>query len=698
MPVYQPNQPQYYPDPDALRGYQMLNNVMGLNLDGREKFEEIAFRNQENLKAFACSRLAYKADKPGKLKELLNLLPGLKADPKQREARRQLSERAREVISDVATRKYFASSKFSKERELRVIMSYDTSESGVKRNEEIFNIVRNGTPEQRGKLLEDHVNNSMEMFEKIINGNLSNEYLVENFEKFFALHELASSAQVLWKTSNRSDVSLPMVVSEDVIEKLKRLEQNSNAIERTAQRVKMIANANYEHLDLEYLNTCDERSYQKFQDYMGADMDNDEEMLALGRSMTLRDAAMISSWCRGLNGLICEVQVMSAVARDFGENKEQATIKFVSDDGQIMQAPFYFAGDQKAGAVAKYFTKGGMLVTDPNGQVACYQASIHGQVTKVAAKDMLNDMAPEMKDVLGTVNRANRGLFIGSKEYSNALKAVQNLNNFMEKAPKPLAGDDEMKAQFKQAMDACKAYMDKKNPNGGSFEKIEFKNDREKLRYEAMEKAFNYCKKGMTRIDLQQEAIAAELKCALGGEGKVEVIKSADVFKKVGEEYSGLTTEKGVTSAIRESDAGNIADELRADINKRLERVLTIKNFDKDEARETFSDMVLLEIVKRGRGVDDFGRPVAGAVEKALAAKPGIVARAFRDNSYIRAVTENLDVDMLRHFVMTDRAKEVAEKMTQFAEKMYAPKEENKELQMQNEQQVQKNEPAAPIH
>jgi hypothetical protein len=36
--------------------------------------------------------------------------------------------------------------------------------------------------------------------------------------------------------------------------------------------------------------------------------------------------------------------------------------------------------------------------------------------------------------------------------------------------------------------------------------------------------------------------------------------------------------------------------------------------------------------------------------------------------------------------------------MTQFAEKMYAPKEENKELQMQNEQQVQKNEPAAPIH
>ena len=48
--------------------------------------------------------------------------------------------------------------------------------------------------------------------------------------------------------------------------------------------------------------------------------------------------------------------------------------------------------------------------------------------------------------------------------------------------------------------------------------------------------------------------------------------------------------------------------------------------------------------------------------------------------------------------VMTDRAKEVAEKMTQFAEKMYAPKEPEKDLQKQNEQQIQKNEPAAPIH
>jgi hypothetical protein len=227
---------------------------------------------------------------------------------------------------------------------------------------------------------------------------------------------------------------------------------------------------------------------------------------------------------------------------------------------------------------------------------------------------------------------------------------------------------------------------------------IEDMSPREKLRLDTMKQATIFCKKQLALLEVQKVATAAELKCALGGERKVEIVNSADVFKKVGAEYSGLTTEKGVTSAIRESNVGNIADELRADINKRLERELTIKNFDKDEAREVFSDMVLLEIVKRGRGADEFGRPVAGDVEKALAEKPGIVARAFRENSYIRAVTENLDVDMLRHFVMNDRAKEVADRLTQFAEKMYAPKEEDKELQMQNEQEIQKKEPAAPIH
>ena len=53
MPVYQPNQPQYYPDPS--RGYRMLNVIMCAGVRDGEEHEDIAFQNEENLKAFLYS-------------------------------------------------------------------------------------------------------------------------------------------------------------------------------------------------------------------------------------------------------------------------------------------------------------------------------------------------------------------------------------------------------------------------------------------------------------------------------------------------------------------------------------------------------------------------------------------------------------------------------------------------------------------
>ena len=134
---------------------------------------------------------------------------------------------------------------------------------------------------------------------------------------------------------------------------------------------------------------------------------------------------------------------------------------------------------------------------------------------------------------------------------------------------------------------------------------------------------------------------------------------------------------------------GNIADELRADIDKSLTQMLKVNAFDKEEARETFGNMVLLEVIKKGRSVNDDGNIVAGAVERALAEKPEAVVRAIRENAYVKAATEKLDVDLLRQFVTSDKAKTLADKLIQVA-KAYAPEKNENVPQKQNEKKVQK--------
>lgn len=125
-------------------------------------------------------------------------------------------------------------------------------------------------------------------------------------------------------------------------------------------------------------------------------------------------------------------------------------------------------------------------------------------------------------------------------------------------------------------------------------------------------------------------------------------------------------------STIAKSDAGTIADELRSDIHESLSRMLKTEAFRKDEARSTFSNMVLLEVMKRSRRMNDANEPVAGEVEKAFAAKPEAVTRAMRDHACIKAASKDLDVEKLRQLLMTDGARTLADQLNEVA-KEYAP-------------------------
>ena len=145
----------------------------------------------------------------------------------------------------------------------------------------------------------------------------------------------------------------------------------------------------------------------------------------------------------------------------------------------------------------------------------------------------------------------------------------------------------------------------------------------------------------------------------------------------------------GEGAALSESNVGTAADKLRTDINGSLDRLLN-GGFDINEAKETFSKMVLLEVVKRGRSFDAItGDLMAGRVESTLAQRPEDMVLAMRENSYIKAASENLTLDTLRQFVLNDGAKALADKITAVA-KEYNPDAKGNEPQMQNEQEIQK--------
>ena len=163
-----------------------------------------------------------------------------------------------------------------------------------------------------------------------------------------------------------------------------------------------------------------------------------------------------------------------------------------------------------------------------------------------------------------------------------------------------------------------------------------------------------------------------------------ENVKDADVLDEAAEKAQQTY---GVNK-IPATDVGNIADELRAGINGSLNRMLN-GEFDIDEARETFSKMVLLEVVRRGRSFDMLtGDLLASDLERTLAEKPELVVRGMRENPYVKAASENLTLDTLRGFVMNDGAKALADKVLGIA-KAYDPDAQSKELQMQNQQEMQ---------
>lgn len=202
--------------------------------------------------------------------------------------------------------------------------------------------------------------------------------------------------------------------------------------------------------------------------------------------------------------------------------------------------------------------------------------------------------------------------------YLSAMNAMERMAKKIKSLEYPLDQKKikELELELECTMDLCETYMDD-NRDGE-------KTDEEKKRLEDVEEAYDFCKKQLTLLELQEKAAQAEMNAAL---------------RKNEEQRNG---------------AGRAAE----------------------ETRTLLGNMVLVEMIKKSRTVGADGKPVASPLEKAYVENPNRTVQAICDNTYFRMMTERMTTEMTHDFVINDSAKLVADKLMKIAKQSLSEQEE----------------------
>ena len=668
-PKYRPDQPEYY---DSTNKLDALNNIVGGNHALRNT-EEVknAFANAENYRAYAISRLPQKASSQEIIDTALEKAPSLRIKTRQQKGRRELSERARQAIVEAAVRKVMGQNGRKLDNRLDAVFYLRGTSSEIKkRNDDLEKVIKS-TPEERGRLLEERINNDMELYRRILAGTVTKEELVDNFEQFHMVQDLVTNATNFLSDSVPKDGEEPYIkFSPEIKDILEDMERNSTAVYLFINKIRIIANPNYEFMDLEQVLDLDKATYDEIDGYAMMEADD----------LVMEDALLISGTDRTVKKSRGRDKLMKQISEDFPEEFENAKLDFVGYDGK--RHTMQYTTEHKYDTIEENLRQGCVMVTTSHGKQWYHLDNVAGTVRATDSSEMLSSMAASAEGVIKGLKKANRGLFIGSKEYDNVLKGMPGVLNSIKKVGNPPDFEkmDLATAQLQEVLKECEKYLKRKeedpeNP-GRDFRSIRQEmSQRERNRYDAMKETANYCRMQISAYELKKQEIKEEMNANLDhGAQEMEAVDKADSVY-------------GKDATLAASNVGTIADELRADINGSLKRMLG-GEFDIDEARETFSNMVLLEVIKRGRSLDG-DTLVAGKVEEKLAEKPEQMVRDMRNYPAVKAACADMTWNKLRKFVMNDGAKALADKILGVA-KEHNPDAKTNELQMQNEQEIQK--------
>ena len=669
-PNYRPDQPEYY---DSSNKLDTLNNIVGGNhaMTSKEEVDN-AFANAENYRAYAMSRLPQKASPEAVIETALEKAPKLRIDESQQKERRELSEKARQAIVEAAARKVMGQKDRTLNDRLDAVFYLRGTDSETRvKNDELEQRIK-GTPEERGRLLEERINNDMELYQRILAGTVTKEEIVDKFEQIHMVLDLVMNAtNFLSESVEDKDGKVYIKFSPEIKDILVDMERHSTEVALFVNKIRIIANPNYEFMDLEQVLDLDDATYEEIDSY--AMMDSDD--------LAMEDALLISGTDRTVKKACGRDNLMKRIAEDFPKEFNDARLELIGSDGKFHT--MQYSTEHKIATIEENVHQDDILVTLPSGKRACYHLdNTNGRVQEVDSSGLFSKVPALAVDVLKGLKKANKGLFFGSKEYKNALEGMPEVLNSIKEVGNPpdLKKMEEATAKIQTVLAECEKYLDRKRhdpkkPDRSLYDIWKGMSQREKNRYTAMEQAALYCKAQLNVYALKQQEIKEEMNASL--DHRAQEMEAADIADSV----------YGKDATLAASNVGTIADELRADINGSLKRMLE-EEFDIDEARETFSNMVLLEVIKRGRSLDG-DTLVAGEMEEKLAEKPEQMVRDMRNYPAVKAACEDMTLDKLCEFVMNDGAKALADKILGAA-KEYNPDAKAKELQMQNEQEMQK--------
>lgn len=570
---FTPDQPQYYTRPEL---FPSITNLLSIQILPADSEERAAYKaSLENLRAFLQSRILYNIESPERMEQVLGQIPGYNPEDPRRNERRQLSAEAREQFLNLAMDFHYSDDGVSlTDRAYSLLLSRGQTREDQEYNERIYEILDNGTAEEKGQLFEQRMDEVLPMLQKILSG-ISDREMIENFKEFQKCQDLVFCAQNIRLLADQNN--MPIILTPRARAIGKYMEENSVLVDYIFQRANVIANPIYEHMDMDAM----------------LEMNND----------------------------------------DFFNMMEQVDTNINPDVYHFLWSAFN---------------------------------------VRQSAQNVREVNLTRLDKSMEMVNRANEGFFIGSRAYSQAMRSMENLTKFRRTIGDPPSAAEvaRLTPMLRETMAKCQTYLNTKDPQN-------FKNEREEIRFKAMQHALESCEMDLNFFEVQAKAVKSEkLNFYRPNPDEAYPAVNPDVVRlKAQETYSTYSYENmlgqyiTVNGEIPASNVGDIAEELRANTYKNLLNVMfTEDEFSAGYARNVMANMVVLEMVKNGRSINDQGQIIAGPVEEALARDPGAVIDTILNNRYFQAMTPDITPEMLSNFVVNNGAKNIVNHMARVAQ------------------------------
>lgn len=174
------------------------------------------------------------------------------------------------------------------------------------------------------------------------------------------------------------------------------------------------------------------------------------------------DIIEIGNEIKGYKDNILRDNLMRQFAKDFPAEVETATMRFAGSDGEVKTTGCVYKSHDNT--IQRCMEAGYALVTTPTGDAACYHVDRQGQITSANAADMLNYMTQDTQEMLKQMRDANKGFFIGSREYSQSLKNMEKAFAAAQKLGNPPSPQmmDKAASYYMAVLEEAEKYIKKK--------------------------------------------------------------------------------------------------------------------------------------------------------------------------------------------------------------------------------------------